>query len=183
MNTKTLQKHYPKLSASERLALLIAAAARGDEAERYALLDSAPRLTFTVPHTYGLMRGFTRLALWHVASQLETAWTMAVLAHMDDDQSFHAVLFAAYRFCMQADAWRAFCGEMGVKPDDALRDLPGAGLSLGFAEALARQTSPAQAEAEAYLKKQIGDDAHFQTVESLTAQLREALRRHADGWQ
>lgn len=179
MNTNAIRKHYHKLSARERLALLIAAVARGDEAERHALLDSAPRLTFTLPHTYPLMRGFTRLAQWHIASQLEIAWIMATLAHFDDDQSFHAALFAAYRFCIQADAWRAFCNEMGVHPEEALRDLPGAGLSLDFAEALARPMSLTRDEAEAYFKKQFGDEARFQTVESLTATLRETLRYEA----
>ena len=41
-----IKKHYDKLTAPERFALMIKAGARGDQDERRALYDSAPKVAF-----------------------------------------------------------------------------------------------------------------------------------------
>lgn len=42
MNTNTLVRHYDRLTPWERVALVMAAVARGDETERQRLADTAP---------------------------------------------------------------------------------------------------------------------------------------------
>ena len=49
MNTKGLAKLYDRLRAAERLPLLVAASARGDEAEAQRLRRSAPRAARLLP--------------------------------------------------------------------------------------------------------------------------------------
>jgi hypothetical protein len=46
MNTKGLARHYAILTPWERLPLILAASARGDEQERSRLATSAPRVGY-----------------------------------------------------------------------------------------------------------------------------------------
>jgi hypothetical protein len=50
MSLNTLTRNYGKLTADERFALILNAAARGDDAERERLLAAAPRRTLAVAH-------------------------------------------------------------------------------------------------------------------------------------
>ena len=54
MNPKVLTKYYDRLTARERLPLLIAASVRGDPLERQQLLDSAPRAHVALRHHHAL---------------------------------------------------------------------------------------------------------------------------------
>ena len=49
MNTNNLNKLYDRLTARERLTLLISASVRGDPVERQRLLDSAPSKPYAIP--------------------------------------------------------------------------------------------------------------------------------------
>src|SRR5688500_231314 len=65
-----LTKHYDKLTARERFAAFMAADIRDDKTEMHALISSAPRKTFSFPHTRGLTDGFEFLSSWHMIKQL-----------------------------------------------------------------------------------------------------------------
>jgi len=47
-----LARHYPSLKPDERLALMLAASARGDDVEHERLTAAAPRVAFTTLHTF-----------------------------------------------------------------------------------------------------------------------------------
>jgi hypothetical protein len=58
MTTNRLAKNYSALTPAERLTLLIAASARGDDLEHPSLIGAAPRVFYSVPHTFGRATGF-----------------------------------------------------------------------------------------------------------------------------
>src|SRR5437763_1672986 len=73
MNTKNLAKNYDRLTARERLPLLLAASAREDAVERQRLLDSAPRIDLRAPHHHGLGEALFTAAHFHMMTQLDLA--------------------------------------------------------------------------------------------------------------
>ena len=50
MNAHTLSKHYAQLTAEERLRLILAAQARGDQAELVSLGTSCPTMEVIAPN-------------------------------------------------------------------------------------------------------------------------------------
>jgi hypothetical protein len=62
MNPSQLAKHYDRLDAEERFALILKAGARGDRAEQQRLSSSAPRVTFAAPHQQPVAEAFTDVA-------------------------------------------------------------------------------------------------------------------------
>ena len=85
-NIDQIKKHYGKLTAPERFALLIAAAVREDAGEERALVDSAPTVSWEFPHTVGLTFGFRDLTQHHVIQQLGTAGTFFMLMYLWQDE-------------------------------------------------------------------------------------------------
>ena len=73
MNTNGLARRYEALTPWERLPLLVAASARGDEVERDRLARSAPQHDFRVPDYWGLCEGLEELATMYLLHQLELA--------------------------------------------------------------------------------------------------------------
>jgi hypothetical protein len=133
MNINAIQKHYDKLTVKERFAALVAAGMRGDDQEREALLRSAPRKTFSVPHTYGLSEAFISLSMWHVIDQLGYAVTFYFLIFNDEIESdiqiegfdFNDIMILLQRRILTGrEAWRAICKEYGVDPEKMLEALP-----------------------------------------------------------
>jgi hypothetical protein len=65
MNTNALAKLYDRLTPRERLPLIMAASARGDEQERSRLMASAPRVAYQVPDHFGLAMSFQEVGNHH----------------------------------------------------------------------------------------------------------------------
>jgi hypothetical protein len=63
MNANGLVKHYEKLEAEERFALIETAIARNDDTETDRLCSSAPRVVLTFGHHYAHTAAFRELAL------------------------------------------------------------------------------------------------------------------------
>ncbi len=128
-----IKKHYDKLTARERFALVVAAAGREDKAERTALIDSAPEVTFTFPHIKGLAEGFRDLTSYHLAQQLGTAGTFFMLTGFDYEPGKNyemtntitgetftpddAIELIARRFMEGQEAYKTVCAEYGVDPE------------------------------------------------------------------
>ncbi|RIK24517.1 MAG: hypothetical protein DCC52_12385, partial [Chloroflexi bacterium] len=170
----TLQKHYDKLAARERMALLLGAIARGDDRERAALLESAPRVLYRLPHHHNAFIGFTFAQMMYLIHQLHRAWTMATMAHLanTNDDAWRGAGIAAYALCVQADAWRAFCGELGIDENAMIAGFAEALQSLAFAERIARVFAFTFEETRAELAKMFGEDLEPITVERALADLR-----------
>jgi hypothetical protein len=62
MNLNQLAKHYDKLDAEERFALIFNAGVRGDREEQQRLATSAPRIAFELPHQQPVAQAFNDLA-------------------------------------------------------------------------------------------------------------------------
>src|SRR6187455_3383195 len=65
-----VKKHYDKLTARERFALLMAARDRDDDPEIKELLRTAPRKVWSMPNTNGLTEGFKFAGKWYMMEQL-----------------------------------------------------------------------------------------------------------------
>src|SRR5690348_146268 len=73
MNTNGLANLYDRLTPKERLPLIMAASARGDEVERERLANSAPREGFRLPDYHGLGEGLLLASLFHLLELLDLA--------------------------------------------------------------------------------------------------------------
>jgi hypothetical protein len=155
MNSNNLNKLYDQLSARERLALLVAASARGDAVDRQRLQSSAPRLRLEAPHHYGLATALIEAADFHLLSLLELAasywqwWGLwgwhgqsrqsktvqvpggageAVNASARDTEGFRLycmVRYQAFLFLTHVEGWKQFCCELSIDPVMLLECLPG----------------------------------------------------------
>lgn len=149
-----LKKHYDKLTARERFALMVSAGARGDKAERDALADSAPTVTFEFPNVQGLSEGFDFLTSWHLIQQLGTAGTFYMLIGMGGNKAMtidgkeytpaEAILLAARRFLEGMEAWKVICKEYNIDGDTLIGLYPGYEMLLAMTELAIRSFEEAQ---------------------------------------
>ena len=179
MNTRGLARLYDLLAPWERLPLIIAAAERGDDAEADRLSRSAPRMHVALPDYHGLGDGLLLLSLFHVIGQLELGpqyWHTSALAAqwqefvVDEGDRARAgrmedcTRLAAYRLCVEADAWKLQCADLHIDPEALPRDLPCYD-SLRRTEQAARPLAWTPEEATAQLRRLAGADAATPTVE------------------
>ncbi len=73
MNTKSLSRHYRKLTPEERVALLISATDRGDGDDADQLAASAPSIVLELPNYHGLADGWMLLSMYHMMDKLDLA--------------------------------------------------------------------------------------------------------------
>ncbi|MBN9524469.1 hypothetical protein J0H58_39140 [bacterium] len=73
MTAATLSRHYPALKPDERLALMLAAAARGDDLDHARLVAAAPRVTFTTLDTFPRALAFREVLDRFRAERLDLA--------------------------------------------------------------------------------------------------------------
>jgi hypothetical protein len=196
MNTDCLARLYDRLTPRERLALIVAASARGDEADRARLLASAPTGLFRVPDYYGLAEGLRTLALFHVAEMLDLAarcWHASGMQAQEHDfkgragqaqraRWLDAERLLAYLLVVNADGWRRFCSEMRVDGDRLLKELPGYE-TLTRVEEVGRIMAFTSEEAAAWARQANGESAEALTSDAVVASLREFLDRQAERWR
>jgi hypothetical protein len=194
MNTKGLAKHYDKLTPWERVPLIIAAGARGDEAEQERLARSAPMTLCRVSDFRGLSEGLHALAHGHMMALLDLAawyWHISAMlaecslgfreeeAKQHEDRLWDTLRLLAYRFVVGMDAWDRLCGELGIDPWALVKDCPGVDTVQGLEEQ-ARMFA-FSAEAAAQYVQQRDSHAQLSTVNAVVAAMREALQRCAAG--
>jgi hypothetical protein len=73
MNTNGLAKLYDRLTPKERLPLILAASARGDQTEQDRLAHSAPKKEWRMPDYYGLAEAMLFASLFHLLQLLDVA--------------------------------------------------------------------------------------------------------------
>lgn len=191
INAKTLQRQYDKLTPRERVALILEAAKRGDASERAALQRSAPRLTYRVGNHHGTLEALQFVAHTHLIFQLDRALSVALLAHVaaDEDVAWRAACIAAYVFCAQADAFRAFCAELGIAPELAFFGFDNARQSLEFSERIAREFAFTFEETRAEMsfpngkQKDFGENVDVITPERALNELRAMFNDLVGLWQ
>lgn len=186
-----LQKHYDQLTALERVILILEASKRGDASERTALQQSAPRLSYQIGNHHGTLEALQLVAHSYLIFQLDRALSVATLAHIAEDtnandlpsQAWRGARIGAYAFCVQADAWRAFCAEIGIDPELAFYGFENARFSLEYSEKIAREFAFTFDEAQAEMEKDFGADADVITVERALADLRTVFNDLVGLWK
>jgi hypothetical protein len=188
VTSKTLARHYPLLDPAERFALMLAAAARGDEAEHARLAAAAPRVAVRVPHTYFRAMAFREVMDQHRMELLEAAALYFKAAHLaaEADGSIRdrlartARLFG-YLVRVNDAGWRRFCDRAGL-PDAALAPhLPGA-VALRQAIDEAEAGGLMDEEAEAYAMAECPTGFRLKTTESVAADLRATFEARLAWW-
>lgn len=180
-----LQKHYDQLTALERVTLILEAAKRGDASERAALQHSAPRFWYRLPDHFGTLEALQIVAHLHLIFQLDRALSVAMLGIVatKEDRAFRAAQVGAYSFCVQADAWRAFCAEIGIDPELAFFGFDNARYSLELCERIAREFAFTFEEVRAEMVKDFGGDVDVITVERATNDLRAMFNELVGLWE
>jgi hypothetical protein len=132
MNTTDLAKQYNQLTPRERFALLMAAAARGDEWERTQLLLCGPRKQHSVSDHYGVVVSFSWLSDFHFAELLNlAACYFEVCADLRngrkeiDEEAFEHMMFLGYVFQTYLAGWKKFCADLHVDPEYLWQQRPG----------------------------------------------------------
>ena len=184
MNTNNLNKLYDRLTARERLTLLISASARGDPVDRQRLLASAPSQPYAIPHHHAVAQAFAWASTMHVLTLLDIAasfwqwwglWGWGELRSQRrsvPDQAGAAaakdakeeegelvrdmcmVRYQAYLFVTHREGWRQFCKEWPIEPEALLQSNPGWDMVVRT-EAQARQHAYCPEDAAMFLLSEI----------------------------
>jgi hypothetical protein len=133
MNTNGLAKQYDKLTPLERLPLIMAAAARGDEAERNRLVQSAPQSCYSMPDYWGAAETFRYLSDFHFMKLLDFAaayfdcFAAAPKPKKSADplDGWAEAMLCGYLFQTYLTGWHKFCAEINMAPELLWKLLPG----------------------------------------------------------
>jgi hypothetical protein len=161
-DTSVLSRHYDALHPWERLPLICAASARGDEVEADRLVRSAPRLSWQLPDYYWLADGLREQAVQYLLEQLNAGsffWEALHLLALKNQVTYDVptsslpswLRLFAYTVVARAEGWRIFCAELPLDGHAFLRLLPGYA-ALGRLEEAAPAFAFSQEEAVAYLR-------------------------------
>src|SRR5262245_12179496 len=160
MNANMLARLYDQITLWERIPLLLAADARGDESERQRLFDASPLRTWRFSEHLLAEQALHTLALMYITEQLDAAagyffalWKMQDADNPRPEDWLRAAEARAYFFTANADAWRRFCAELGIAPE-ALTTANHQGWFLRFCE----ENMPANAPMADALESQLQDD-------------------------
>jgi hypothetical protein len=188
VNTDRLARHYPTLSPAERLSLMLAAAARGDEQEHARLVAAAPRLAYSAPHMFGRAQAFlvvgfhSRMerinlaALYFKASTLAESSRGKVAARFRDTARVFGYLVRVH-----AEGWVLFCERERLDPTVCEKDLPGE-FALELAEREATVDGFTPEEALAYSRRE-EPASGLKTAESVADELGALYRSWFERWE
>ena len=185
---ESLKKHYDKLTARERYALMVSAGARGDKAERQALASSAPKVNFEFPNTQGLAEGFDFLTSWHVIQQLGNAGTFWLLMTLETEAEeaaekvatlegklypyFDAQTLAARRFMEGLEAFKTVCREYGIDSQVMMGLYPGYEMLLAFTESVIKS----------FYDKYSVELSELKDIEATKQAYRSAIEHEREAW-
>lgn len=129
MTPKALDSLYPTLTPEERVALTLAAQARGDIDELARLMRTAPRVTIQRPHHRTFSLNLERIAFFYVTLQFPLIVQMhgdsAVLENSEKNNRPPPYAPETTDVAVYALGWRRFCERYGINPDEAANEVPG----------------------------------------------------------
>jgi hypothetical protein len=151
MNAKSLARHYDSLTAEERFSLIMAAGARGDEAEQERLVNAGKRITLSMPdhspygHAFNELVLLIFIELQDLAASYEEAFVRwaeaqdiddedeADLDSPEDDQAEQptgdmwrdTALATGFVLKEKVNGWKLFCERMSIPPVRLWECLPG----------------------------------------------------------
>ncbi len=166
MSLHTLPSYYPDLTPWERVPLIVAAAARGDQREWNRLTSTAPGRSWERPDYFGVgeaLRGFLieylllqldhAALLWEatlVLSECKNATTVEEGLQARQDLVAALVRLLARAYVSRADGFRQCCRELHLDGEWLLRDLPGFA-RIQSAEEAARKVAFTDQDARAFV--------------------------------
>jgi hypothetical protein len=179
---------YDRLSVWERIPLLIAAEARGDEAEYRRLFDASALRTWQFPKHLLAEQALHVLTLIYVGEQLDAAanyffalWKMEGPGDPQAHEWLHLAEACAYFFVVNADAWRRFCVGLDIDPD-ALTAANHRGWLLHYCKEHMPVNAPTAEALQDQLRKSGRGVPQLVTADGLLADWRntlQAMTRHA----
>jgi hypothetical protein len=188
MTSTRIAKEYGQLTPAERLPLLFAADARGDELEYQRLMDSAPREAWRVPHHLGLNLAFSEVAQLHYMEMLSGAGYYLHCLDLAESmrgkagkRAFDVALMFGYLLNAQLAGWRAFCRGLHIDPDVFQALLPGQGL-LDMAARLAEDGAFTPEGALEYVRRRDKAGMAIVSADGVAAALRRAYEARAEWW-
>jgi hypothetical protein len=191
VNANGVARHYGRLTPRERLPLIVAAAARGDEVDRRRLMDSAPRVTYRIPDHSPWWMAFRELVALHrvellnLAGLLVGCYQAASPGQRGDVEAVERLraitMFSAYLFNARVAGWRLFCDELHLPPDRFGDVMPGREL-LDVANEIATEVALTSEEATEYVRGRHPDADRAPTAEDVAAGWREAYVEWVDFW-
>jgi hypothetical protein len=188
VNTNGLAKHYGSLTPRERLPLIMAASARGDEQERLRLVTSAPKVAYRVPDYFGLAQALKELSDLHFMELLTLAANYFQALGLTDsargagaERALDTALLFGYLFKVQLAGWRQFCREYDLEPEICWSCLPGFG-TVQRAERIAEEAAFTAEGVARHLQRSGGERAGVPTAEDVAAGLRVCFHARAEWW-
>jgi hypothetical protein len=190
VTTNTLAKHYGALSAAERLALMMAAGARGDDVEHARLADAAPRVDWRVPHTFGRALAFLGVFSQHRMERLDLVALFFKTSALADtatgklaERLRGAVGLYGYLVRVHADGWARFCAREHLDPTVCESLAPGSE-TLEHAAREADVVGFTVDEARAYLRRDCTDASDsLKTADSVAESLHAAFTFLRAQWE
>lgn len=159
MTAARLARHYPALKPDERLSLMLAAAARGDDVEHERLTAAATGLSFTTLHTFPRAIAFrevldrVRAERLSLAARFFHARFAAVMARgRERELMVGLALTYGYLLLTHREGWTRFCAEQ-MLPSGGLDEHLAGGEALAAAERDAEADGALGADVEAFYRR------------------------------
>lgn len=175
MNTKGLAQMYNRLTARERMALILGAEARDDTIEAEQLANATPhgpevhcRLTLAL-NVLALI--YLHEQLNNMASYWHALWRLASPEEDGREDWLFVADVSAYFVTCNTEAWRLFCSELKVDPEHLKAGNYQGGL-LSYWEERMPANAPSREELAALLQQR-GRDGEPVTVDALLANWRD----------
>ena len=185
MNSGQLSKHYSVLTAAERFPLMLAADARGDEAEFARLVTSAQQVAVKVSHTFGRAMAFREVHEYYRLMRLELAalyFNALWVTHAYPDVGIpDAALLLGYRVKVVAAGWKLFCERATLDDRQYDEQLPGTGV-LSLAEKVAEKVAFTPEEVLAHVRHSHPEATSVETAESVAADLKSLFEDRLVKW-
>jgi hypothetical protein len=188
MNANGLARLYDRLTVWERIPLLIAAEARGDQAEYQRLFNASALRTWRFSEHLLAEQALNVSAMIYVGEQLNAAasyffdlWQMQDPDDPRPEDWLIAAEACAYFFVANAEAWRRFCSELDIAPD-ALVAANHRGWFLRYCEENIPANAPTAEVMQARFQEIGWDSPQLVTPDNLLASWRnllQAMTRHA----
>jgi hypothetical protein len=188
MNSNGLAKLYDRLTPWERLSLILAASARGDEQERNRLAQSAPRLRYEVADYCGLAQAWREVAWLHFMEVQELAglfFAALALARSPEKETAERMreTLSVFGYLLQVKlaGWRQFCQEHHADPELCWSMLPGFEL-IQMAEQTAATAAFTTEGVSEWMERKGKVPAKPVTAEAVAASLRAVFNTRAEWW-
>jgi hypothetical protein len=189
VNTDKLAKHYPNLSSAERLSLLLAAAARGDDLEHTRLADAEPWVDWRVPHTFGRSLAFLLVCAYHRMEQLELAALFFKASAVADairgelsTKCRNAAKLYGYLVKINEEGWLKFCEREQLNAGVCIAVLPGE-CALALAAEEAELVGLAASELLDYARLHKETPFTPKTAESVADALQAIYKMFVERWE